>query len=384
MSPVLFETVWANLPDGWAVASRAYARAMAEAGIDVRLHSWMPIEEPIDDTVLQEVGHLRVTPEWEQRYRAARAVGNGVYIFSTAFGGEEQMREPLRQLGQLSLPPRMLYTMFERVNIATGFAQQLNVLNGVWVPCSANKERLEAAGCHNATYIPYPYFDSDPHLQIPSPKQFKTFYWIGRWEPRKAPDNLIRAFLRAFGPGESKLVLKLGPHKWSMIRGCAFEEPESVINSELMQDGVATKGWTASNVYSNIEVLRGYHTAQQMMDLHARCDIYISASRGEGIDLPAYMSKLSGRRLVTTDSGGPRDFIGEGDILVPAIGSIPAPEYEWLMGEGCQYADYSLSELISAMQTTRSSTLEPERLPPNFSSMVVGNALKEWIETCWK
>ena len=377
--PVLFETVWDSVHDGWATASRAYTRAMAEAGIDVRLTSWMEVQYPLHDAVQAQVGHLQVTEEWAAKYRAARASSGAVYIFSTAFGGEEQMIEPLRRLRDLSMPPRMLYTMFERSNVSESLAKRLNALDGVWVPSNANRGALEAAGCHNATWIPYPYFDDDPHLQIPLLRELKTFYWIGRWEPRKAPDNLIRAFLRAFKPGESKLVLKLGPHKWSMIQGCFFEEPESVINGELMQDAVAENGWNTSNVYSDIELLKGTHSPQEMVELHARCDIYISASRGEGIDLPAHAAKLAGRRLVTTNSGGPIDFIGEGDILVSSTGSIPAPEYAWLWGPDGQYNDYELEALVKAMQRARESG-QPKRLPPRFRSSLVGALLKEWIE----
>lgn len=384
MTQVLFETVWANLPDGWAVASRAYARAMHQAGVDVCITSSEPPEQPIDASVLEEVGHLQVTPDWFSRYREGRFEGKAAYIFSTAFGGTEKMREPLRRLRHLNMPPRMLYTMFERVNVDSVLASALNGLDGVWVPCSSNKETLEAAGCTNVTWIPFPYFEHDPHLEIPSPSRFRTFYWIGRWEPRKAPDNLIRAFLRAFKPGESQLLLKLGPHKWPMIRGRVYEEPEQVVASEIMQDDVAARGWTASNVYQDVHVLRGCYSVKEMLELHASGDIYVSASRGEGIDLPAYTAKLSGRRVVTTDSGGPRDFLGEGDTLVPATGSLHAPEYEWLMGDGCRYADYSFSALVDAMQAALADKRTPARLPSSFCSDVVGKTLKEWIEVCSK
>lgn len=377
---VLFETVWDSVHDGWATASRAYAKAMEQAGLDLRLTSWMQVNYPLHDEVMAQVGHLQTTEEWVARYRAARATREAAYIFSTAFGGEKQMIEPLRRLRDLSMPPRMLYTMFERSNISETLATSLNALDGVWVPSNANRKALEDAGCNNATWFPYPYFDNDPHLQIPVAQESRTFYWIGRWEPRKAPDNLIRAFLRAFKPGESRLVLKLGPHKWSMIQGSFFEEPESVVNGELLRDEVAANGWSTSNAYSDIEILRGTHTPQEMLELHARCDVYVSASRGEGIDLPAHTAKLAGRRLVTTDSGGPVDFLVEGDVLVSSPNRLPAPEYSWLWGEGSCYRDYRLGDLVDAMQKVRAGTQRPKRLSPRFNSSKVGDLLKNWIE----
>jgi glycosyltransferase involved in cell wall biosynthesis len=381
MTVVLFETVWDSVHDGWATASRAYTRAMVEAGIDVRLTSWMEVIYPLHEKVVKEVGHLQVDEAWWARYQQSRAERRAAYIFSTAFGGAHQMVEPIRKLRDLSLPPRMLYTMFERNNIDPELAASLNGLDGVWVPCSANRDALVAGGAKNVTWIPYPFFPDDPHLQIPPPKQFKTFYWIGRWEPRKAPHNLIRAFLRAFKPGKSQLVLKIGPHKWPVARG-HYEDPEGVINHELMLDEVAANGWTASNVHPNIIIMRGTHTPDEMLALHARCDVYVSASRGEGIDLPSHTAKVAGRRLITTDSGGPRDFIDEGDILIPATGSIPAPEYEWLWGKGGMYNDYPLQHLIAAMIKVRESCAASPRLHRRFSGAAVGKNLQNWMEAC--
>ena len=71
-----------------------------------------------------------------------------------------------------------------------------------------------------------------------------------------------------------------------------------------------------------------------MIELHGKNDVYVSASRGEGLDLPAFAAKLSGRLLAMTDSGGPRDFVNDGDILVPPCGLVTA-DTDYPLGEGC-------------------------------------------------
>lgn len=377
MKPILFETaVWANLADGWAIASRAYARAMAAAGVNVRLTQWMPMPPQVEGEVLDEVEHLIPDSIWIENYRKDRFSGQAGYVFSTVLGGAHQLAEPLRKLVELNRAPRIFYTMFERTSVAESIVKRLNQIEGTWVPCLANQKILQEAGCTKVDHIPPPYFDEDPFLALPNPRHFKTFYWIGRWEPRKAPDNLLRAFLRAFKPGESRLVLKLGPVPWQK----PFSSPEQVLAEELEQKDVRANGWHTRFAQQDIEIIRDRLSGAEMLALHERCDVYCSASRGEGIDLPSFAAKLAGRRLITTDSGGPRDFLGEGDELVATQGSLPAKDYEWLWGPECHYVDYALEDLIKAMQRARASVSVPSRLPSSFHSEKVGTRLKTWLE----
>jgi len=367
---VLFETLWHSYSDGWSIASRAYARAMHAAGLTVQLHSreimltdvWVENVERPDPECVEEVGHL-----------IKRDAERDLYVFSCTLTGEWGTRFTLEPLSKVRRP-RAFYTMFERRQVGTSTVRMLNEIDAVWVPCRANYEVLVAAGATNVTWIPLPYFDDDPHLGLPPPRREpKHFLWVGRWEPRKAPDNLIRAFLRAFRPGEAKLTLKMGTVPW---RDESYTSPEDVIVQEL---GPELRGWRPHELARDIRIIRGRLTPRDMVALHADADVYCSASRGEGIDLPAYAAKLGGRRVVTTDSGGPRDFLTETDILVPATGDVPCdPRYRW--EPGSTFADYDLDELVSALQTARGDTRRPERMSFDFHHENVGDQLREWVE----
>lgn len=366
---VLFETLWAEVSDGWAIAARAYARAMKMAGADVRLHSWAAIMEQPHQEVLAEVeGMLHTIPRWD------------FYVYSVPLASPEIMRHPFEVL--VNMPrPRAFYTMFERSNVQAELVSAMNKLEGVWVPCSRNQDVLRDSGCPQATWIPYPYFDKDPHLKLPAPrKDPRVFYWIGRWEPRKAPDNLIRAFLRAFRPGEAELVLKLGPSAFHH----PFPGPEEVIAAELDTNRQAARQWPwRAQVEQAIKVVREKLSPSEMLEIHARGDVYVSASRGEGIDLPAFAAKLAGRRVVTTDSGGPRDFLDEKDVIVPAPAVVPAKDYEDFWGEGSCYADYPIEELVTALQVARAEPVKKaSKLPKAFRAENVGKRLLEWVEHC--
>jgi glycosyltransferase involved in cell wall biosynthesis len=380
---LIFETPWKILSDGWCTAARGYALAMAKAGVDVHLKAWDTDEwEPLDPEVEREVPErMRSDSRYAEPYESWDA-----HLFSTPLGGPENHRRQNTFSAFHELPPKgvklpqkLLYTMFERRGIQPELIYEFNRLAGVFVPCSANLKVLIKAGCETATWFPFPYFDDDPHLELPPPsRQPRTFLWIGRWEPRKAPHNLIRAFLAAFRPGEARLVLKMGPSPWTKS---AYPEPENVVADALLVEGFG-KYWTLSSAADDIQVVRGRLSKEQMLDLHARADIYVSASRGEGIELAMFASKLAGRRVVTTDCGGPLDFLGENDAIVPATGDAPAPDYEWLWGEGMTYADYRVEDLSAAMQWALTAPPRLERVPDAHRAESVGRAMRAWIEEC--
>lgn len=360
---VLFDTLWHNFSDGWSTASRAYARAMKAAGMGVQLHSWMGALEDPSPEVLAEVGDM------------LEKVERDLYLFSCTLSSAELAHYTLDKMAKV-LRPRAFYTMFERLRIEPSLVAQLNTsTDAIMVPCSANKDVLAAAGVQHVTYIPHPYFDDDPHLALPAPAGApRVFYWIGRWEPRKAPHNLVRAFLLAFRPGEAELHLKLGPVPWP-----GYPEPEEAV-AEALSDSRIAKAWpTVRQVDEAVHVHRGRWPSSEIVGLHASGHVYCSASRGEGLDLPAFAAKLAGRRVVTTDSGGPRDFLTETDVLVPARGEVPAdPRYRW--GPGAAFADYDIDELAAGLQRARGNPRAPERISERFHVSSVAPEIRGWVE----
>jgi len=360
MTTLLYETHWTDPADGWCRASRAYARAMRDAGLDVHLHSWAAQREALDPTVLAEVGDM-ARPMTKRRWDA--------YVFSTTLSSAERMKMLCGQLHQY-LPPRVLYTTFEREQVEPAIVELMNRLDGVWVPCNFNAEVLRAAGAERVSVFPHVFFPDDPLLALrraPRPAGPPRFYWIGRWEPRKAPHNLVEAFCRAFRPGEALLTLKLGQLPW---RG-HYPGPEEIFADKHPE-------WLEKAPFA-VRVIRGRVPWATVQQLHAEHHVYVSASRGEGWDLPSFEAKLAGNRVVTTDSGGPRDFLGEGDIVVPRTGSVHAdPHYHW--GYGATYADYDVDALADAM---RQAAAMPRPVPADvlrFRADTVGHALRDYFE----
>ncbi len=370
MKTLVFETLWANPADGWAIAARAYTRAMLLAGWDVRLKSPVQVfTDACPEEVKKYLPLTRPTSSWD------------AYIFSCPLGGPHNMRDIFEALA-LTRWPRMLYTMFERVAVQPEMARWLAGLEGVFVPCEKNGARLVAAGMNDVGVIPLPFFDDDPHLSLPPPREHpEVFAWHGRWEPRKAPDRLIRAFMRAFKFGEAKLILKLGAVSWTRS---AYPAPEMVIADELLAIEARDNGWTIGNWFNGIEIIGGTLSESEMLDLEARTDVYATASRGEGIDLPAFRARLAGRRVVTPASGGPEDFLDEDDVLIHATGTIDAPEYESLWGHGAALIDYPPGDLVWALREAKDRPLKKRVLPEAHRPEAVAAKFNEWIERCLK
>lgn len=372
MKTVVFETFWKDPADGWSIAARGYARAMQLAGWDVRLLSPVPVFAEPDPDVEREVGHLaRPTSSWD------------AYIFSCALGGLGRMSHVFEALDR-ARRPRCFYTMFERCRIEVDLGAALGRLEGIFVPCVENAIRLAEAGCNKAWSMPLPYFDDDPMLTLPPPRREpRVFGWHGRWEPRKAPDNLVRAFMRAFRPTDAELYLKLGPIPWT---SSPFAGPEAVIATELGRADVGKKGWTDGNWKNSIHLVRGKIPRGDVIGLHAKADVYASASRGEGIDLPAFAARLSGRRVVTTASGGPEDFLSSDDIVVPTTREIPAPDYEKMWGNGATLRAYELDALVVALEAARARPM-PAKPVPMFHvhrASEVAKRLDQWLELSTK
>jgi hypothetical protein len=106
--------------------------------------------------------------------------------------------------------------------------------------------------------------------------------------PRKNPHAAIAAFRRAFtGRNDVRLVLKsvnaaADPHDYAELRELAAG--------------------------ASIEFYDGYWPAQQIHDLMAACDAYVSLHRSEGTGLTIAEAMARGKPVIATDWSGNTDF----------------------------------------------------------------------------
>ena len=106
---------------------------------------------------------------------------------------------------------------------------------------------------------------------------------------RKNPAAAIAAFRRAFSPGDpARLVLKC-------------------VNGDSNPQGFRQLQQLARG--AQIEICDGYWTAEEIRDLTAACDAYLSLHRSEGLGLTITDAMASGKPVIATGWSGNTDFM---------------------------------------------------------------------------
>ncbi len=389
---VLYMGPWENEADGFSEHTRRCARALSMAGVPVHLRSGTPsvhkpnrltgrdLRDELADLLNQSIH--QVSAMVHQLVPTGGSLDNATLREFTASQRYPQCGFTMEQQMEINRG-RILSCVWERMDLSEVEAKALQRVAQVWVACRANLEMLEHHGITSGRYVPIPYLPNDPLLELHGRKRRRgpvRFYAIGKWEPRKEHRNLIGAFLREFEPGEAKLWLKTSPRSPRMVDYPA--SPDECVTAWLKDEQVIAKGWSWDNIQKFVHIKKAVLPQKLILELHSVGDIYVSASRGEGFDMPAFDSKMAGNLMVYTPSGGPQDFAGRRDEMVLVSGTVEChPFYEW--GDA-RYLDYEVSELSAAMRRAwetvrrgkacRGMDLEP------YSMQSVGQKMRSYIE----
>ncbi len=386
----LWQGPWQATADGFAEHCRRGALALAHTGAVVSLRALQ--RRPVDDVVAHEKNEKRLAALLDAsigRYSAQ------IFMMVPTERLMEYLLMPKRMPnGQLALEyaeqalvdaHRVFYTVWERDRLSRGALDLMSRVGQCWVACQANADMLVRSGIpeQRVRVVPCPHFADDPHLSLagrerkPGPVRF---YHIGKWEPRKAQDKMLEAFLRAFRPGEAMLFVRSSPlaHR---VEGYP-QSPQEAMAGLLQLPDVRSSGWTETNVVRSIRIFAQRMTEEQLLVMHREGDVYVSLSRGEGFDMPARDAKLAGNLLLYTPSGGPQDYSDARDVMVPTTGLIPAHEmYEW---KNTNYWNYSTADAIAGMRQARLKVLQgydrsPDARLKRFGAGYVGAQMRQYL-----
>lgn len=369
---------WENEADGFALHSRRNARALHRAGVPVHLRSAVPAQSDLINLPPDIAPMLRasIARYSAQVYQVILNAATAWNLTTHKFLGEAELAAVNHC--------RVIYTVWERDRIAPEIVQALNRVSQVWVACKANVTMLERCGVEPAKlrWVPMPYFDDDPHLALRGHARragVPRFYHIGKWEPRKAQPRIIEAFLRAFKPGDAQLMLKISGLRQAVDGFPA--SPLAYIKRLLLDPELQDRGWTLETVGRYVSVVDRRLTAEQLRKFHELGDVYVSLSRGEGFDIPAFEAKLAGNRLVFTPSGGPQDFAATSDFLVPATGAVRChPMYHW--EPDAEYLDYQVEDAVAALRAAAAAVVAApggrsgDPVPSEYTADAVGAAMR--------
>jgi glycosyltransferase involved in cell wall biosynthesis len=229
-----------------------------------------------------------------------------------------------KYMGGLSnLGMRVAITMFESTKLPPGWADVLNRMNAVIVPSQWNAEMFKGEGVTVPVYR-VPLGISNAYLKVKrrgDTKRPYTFLVIADRGSRKRWDKVMDAFYLAFQQDTRvRLVMK----------------------SRL------PLGFNVSN--PNIEMVSGDYTDEQMARLFTRCDCIVSATSGEGFDLPPREFAATGGLAIVTNWGGSSDDLPCWGLGIRSKGLVPAWKGEKSLDGVGEWADADVEHLSQLMK----------------------------------
>ena len=355
---VSFKAPWEDPFSGFPEHARRCARSLNDAGLVVHLRS---IDPSMQFQQRFEGGADSSNVVEQYKEMISRSVKSYLVEICQVVADDSMLQrlvthrfmepEDLKRINRY----KIISTVFERDRVSPDAVRCLNAVAQVWVANNKDVSMLVGCGVHpdRVCVVPIPHFPDDPLLELrgrqrqPGPVRF---YHIGKWEHRKAHHEMVGAFMMAFKPSEAKLYFKTSTKAPDF--GIDYpSSPEASIKLWLQDKRTADNGWDLRAANGNIFLIKQRITAERIRQLHKTGDVYLSMSRGEGFDMPAYDAKLAGNLMVYTPSGGPQDFAAPDDVLVQAPDTVQChPFYRW--GDA-RYLDWPIENAVAGLRDAK-------------------------------
>ena len=334
-SVVLYQAEWPLIGDGVCTQARRQVVALASTGLRVGLIGISYREASAHPAAQQEVASVRYDG------RSPTPIG----IRQTVIHNAHYLDGLLRSRRGLGPKQSVVATWWERDRAHPDIVSVLNRCAELWVACSRSRSAFIESGVPEARVhvVPYPLPEAHPAQASPVPEG-KRFYNIGKWEPRKNQHGLIGAFLCAYRPGDNA-TLTVKTRHFSGFNG--YPDCKQTLGIWAATDEVKARGWGPQEIAAHVRLLVEHVDDSAIAALHAENNIYVSASFGEGLDIPALEAKQAGNRLVHVGFGGSEDYAEATDIRLEwRLGPVD-PSYRW--EPGAQWAKYEHAALIEAL-----------------------------------
>lgn len=318
---------------GYAVAAKAYVRALGEAGVALTWAPMMPGGAGYEYQPVRQWPDPALSPLCNRPLDYDTVVIHTVPEYYPDWIARE--RRPGRRI--------FGYTVWELDTLPRDWPRILNQLDGVLVPCRWNVEVFRRSGVTVPIHV-VPHLSQFEYIDAPTdadraalrarlgPGRGKTprcvFYTIGFWSHRKAPYLAIEAYWRAFTADDPVLMVvktcanditRLHRH-WRngfrlrhpsprataarMARHQARPAPLAVIADETLSDG-------------------------EILALHEMGDCFVSLTRAEGWGLGAFEAARLGKPVVMTGYGGQTDFLSPEHAHLLDYEMVPVHEPTW-------------------------------------------------------
>jgi len=269
------------------------------------------------------------------------------------------------------------------------WAERINLMDEAWVPNTFMAEEF----CINSNIItPHrvlPHaFDVSKYqkqyepLEIPYLKDKFVFYYIGEISRRKNIGALLKAFHLEFAPDEEVAILIKGH-----MPGASANESLSHLQemSHKVKDGL--KIYPSEELYHKELFVCDYISEEEIMQIHASCDCFVSPSFGEAWGIPIFDAMSMGKTPICVEYGGPKDFLGDGGYFAKSriencFGAIDTFEDMYVGSEN--WCSIDINSLRQSMRSVYENKEERERKASvginnsyNYSYLNVGKKMQQ-------
>lgn len=197
------------------------------------------------------------------------------------------------------------YTVWETPSAPEYFSKYLDFKDKIFTPSEYSKQSLLSTGTKTPiTVIPH-IIDFDKFQGKPTENDTFVFLYNGEFTTRKGIDILLNAFCKAFTKNDNVVLL---------------------LKTYLLDRGVSNSNYIKSYIRNlkenytdppNIRVLDTIIHDSDLPKLYQSCDVFVTATRGEGFGLPIAEALACEKPIIVPAQGGHIPFSnGEYSYLI--------------------------------------------------------------------
>jgi len=193
---------------------------------------------------------------------------------------------------------------WETDTVCRQWADSLNQMTEIWVPSIQNKAACSKGGVtipikifpHSCDIEKYKNKPVTPDMEILKDKC--VFYFIGENTRRKNIAGLIRGYYAAFTNQENVLLIIK-----TTLPGLGSEKGMRMMEKLVVDMKKATHIHLDEKKYPKIMIIVERLSNEQLAQLHASCNVFVSVSHGEGGNIPAMDAMGYGNPVILSNWG---------------------------------------------------------------------------------
>jgi len=248
------------------------------------------------------------------------------------------------QMARFAGKVRCGWTVWETTKLPEWWMNAVNQLDQLWVPSKWGAEVAKNSGVDvpikvvpegvSELFTPaapkYPALDSET---------FK-FLFIGKWEKRKNPELVIKAFLQEFGEDDNAELLMQAYNPFA----CTPEMWPAARMEFMWRSGIPFD--------ARVRFVEPLSKHSQMPSLYTSCDAFVMPTSGEGWGLPIIEAMACGLPVIATNYSGQTEFMDEKLCFPVDVDHMEVAEEAPFISarEGSEWAVPSLESLRKQMR----------------------------------